>query len=184
MNTRGLWLAAAQADDAGGRVSSTPRMRYVRFGPFDLDTERQELFRGGARIPMSRKVIEVLLILVENPGEVVTRETLRNRLWPPDFHVNYNANVNTTVNKLRLILGDSTDQPTFVATIPRRGYAFIAKTEFLNVPSARQDTSPLAARTELKAKATFPSWFSAKVVSFLVIGMIVGALVAYLIVRN
>ncbi len=178
MNTRSLWMQPLQSDDAAPLISTSPA-RYVRFGSFDLDRQRQELFREGVRIPMSRKVLEVLMILIERPGDVVTRETLRNRLWPPDFHVNYNANVNTTVNKLRLILGDSTDQPMFVATIPRRGYAFIAKTEFLDRPSVRESSSPLATSRDSAPKERFQSGVAGKVLGLLLAGMIMGALVAY-----
>ena len=76
------------------------------------------------------------MILIEKPGDIVTRESLRSRLWPPDQNVNFDANVNTTVNKLRQVLGDSTNQPAFVETIPRRGYVFVARTEYSDQPSA------------------------------------------------
>jgi DNA-binding winged helix-turn-helix (wHTH) protein len=185
MNSRSLWMQASQPDDAL-RVLPTPRPRYVRFGAFELDLQRQELFRAGLRVPVSHKVLEVLLILIEKPGEVVTRETLRNRLWPADFHVNYNANVNTNVNKLRLILGDSTDQPTFVATIPRRGYAFVARTEYSNQP-CHAVTRPLAVSSELSqplyesGKFKFQvTWFIAKVGGLLLAGITIGATVGYL----
>jgi DNA-binding winged helix-turn-helix (wHTH) protein len=71
----------------------------------------------------------VLLALVERPGETVTREALRARLWPGDTFVNYDANVNTTVNKLRLVLGDSPEKPMYVETIPRQGYCFLGNVE-------------------------------------------------------
>src|SRR6267143_119538 len=72
----------------------------------------------------------VLLTLLEKPGEVVTREELRFRLWPADTHVNYDANVNTTVNKLRQALGDSSEKPLYIETIPRKGYCLIVQPEF------------------------------------------------------
>src|SRR5882762_4512388 len=83
--------------------------RYVLFGPF--------------------RVYQVLLTLLEKPGDVVTREELRVRLWPADTHVNYDANVNTTVNKLRQALGDSSDKPLYIETIPRKGYCFLLQPE-------------------------------------------------------
>ncbi len=85
--------------------------RYVHFGPFRIDQQRQEVTRNGSRLKLQGKVYQVLLTLLEKPGEVVTREELRTRLWPADTHVNYDANVNTTVNKLRQALGDSSDKP-------------------------------------------------------------------------
>src|SRR5438045_2476086 len=72
--------------------------RYVLFGPFRIDQQRQEVTRNGARLKLQGKVYQVLLTLLEKPGDVVTREELRMRLWPADTHVNYGANVNTPVN--------------------------------------------------------------------------------------
>ncbi|PYU41960.1 MAG: hypothetical protein DMG53_20710 [Acidobacteria bacterium] len=115
--------------------------RYVRFGTFQLDLEKEELFKNGARVKLQSKVCEALLALLSKPGEIVTREELRRQLWPSDTHVNYDANVNTTVNKLRQVLGDSPDQPAFVDTIPRKGYCFVAKVEYLDRPVAPPERS-------------------------------------------
>ena len=103
--------------------------RYIHFGPFRIDQERQEVTRNGIRLKLQGKVYQTLLTLLEKPGEVVTREELRIRLWPADTHVNYDANVNTTVNKLRIALGDSTDKPLYVETIPRKGYSLLVQPE-------------------------------------------------------
>src|ERR1700720_1953819 len=103
--------------------------RYVLFGPFRIDQQRQEVTRNGARLKLQGKVYQVLLTLLEKPGEVVTREELRMRLWPADTHVNYDANVNTTVNKLRQALGDSSDKPLYIETIPRKGYCLLVQPE-------------------------------------------------------
>jgi DNA-binding winged helix-turn-helix (wHTH) protein len=99
--------------------------RYLCFGGFQLDTQRELLFKDGNKMRLPGKVFHTLVALLEKPGEVVTRETLRERLWPEGTFVNYDANVNTTVNKLRLVLGDSPDQPEFIETIPRLGYCFV-----------------------------------------------------------
>src|SRR5690242_21600746 len=106
--------------------------RYVSFGPFRIDQQRQEVSRDGSRLKLQGKVYQILLTLLEKPGEVVTREELRMRLWPADTHVNYDANVNTTVNKLRIALGDSTDKPLYVETIPRKGYSLLVQPEISN----------------------------------------------------
>jgi len=103
--------------------------RYVSFAQFQVDLQREELFKDGARVHIPSKVYQVLLALVERPGEIVTRDDLRARLWPGGTFVNYDANVNTTVNKLRLALGDSPDQPMYVETIPRQGYCFVGTVE-------------------------------------------------------
>ena len=85
--------------------------------------------RNGIRLKLQGKVYQTLLTLLEKPGEVVTREELRTRLWPADTHVNYDANVNTTVNKLRIALGDSSDKPLYIETIPRKGYSLLVQPE-------------------------------------------------------
>jgi DNA-binding winged helix-turn-helix (wHTH) protein len=106
--------------------------RYIHFGPFRIDQQRQEVTRNGIRLKLQGKVYQTLLTLLEKPGEVVTREELRLRLWPADTHVNYDANVNTTVNKLRIALGDSSDKPLYVETIPRKGYSLLVQPEVSN----------------------------------------------------
>jgi len=98
---------AARAGASQG--SSQLNARYIRFGPFQVDQQRQEVCKSGSRLKLQGKVYQVLLALIEKQGEFVTREELRMRLWPADTHVNYDANVNTTVNKLRQALGDSSD---------------------------------------------------------------------------
>jgi DNA-binding winged helix-turn-helix (wHTH) protein len=191
MNTRIIPMQLSQSDDDLNLLSNPPA-RYVRFGPYVLDLQRQELFRAGMRVPLPRKVFEVLLILIEKRGEVVTREALRARLWPPDWHVNYNANVNTAINKLRQLLGDSSGQPTFVETIPRRGYSFIARTEYSNQPPARETRTHLAPESESltgpisgSGKPFVPAtpqstWFALGVAGLLIAGIFVGAVAAYL----
>src|ERR1700756_2273809 len=103
--------------------------RYLCFGQFQVDLQREELFKEGSRVRIPSKVFQVLLALLERPGEIVTREALRARLWPDNTFVNYDANVNTTVNKLRLALGDSPEKPMYVETIPRQGYCFLGDVE-------------------------------------------------------
>jgi len=114
--------------------------RYLCFGQFRVDLQREELFKEGSRVRIPSKVFQVLLALVERPGEIVTREALRVRLWPGGTFVNYDANVNTTVNKLRRALGDLPEKPMYVETIPRQGYCFLGNVErgsgVLTIPAA------------------------------------------------
>src|SRR5258707_9939217 len=117
---------------AGPSRAPAVRPRYIRFGPFQVDQQRQEVSKNGVRLKLQGKVYQVLLALIEKQGEVVTREELRLRLWPADTHVNYDANVNTTVNKLRQALGDSTDKPLYIETIPRKGYCLLVQPEVSN----------------------------------------------------
>jgi len=122
-------MSAALAARGHGLSAAQAQNRYVSFGHFQVDLQREELFKDGARVPIPSKVYQVLLALVERPGEIVTRDDLRARLWPGGTFVNYDANVNTTVNKLRLALGDSPDQPIYVETVPRQGYCFVGAVE-------------------------------------------------------
>jgi DNA-binding winged helix-turn-helix (wHTH) protein len=167
---------------------------YLRFGSFHLDVARRELFREGLRVKVQSKVIEALLILVENRGQIITRETLRERLWPGDTQMNYDANVNTTVNKLRHALGDSHDLPLYVETIPRRGYTFIAKTEFVEQPAvlSRERSAPAAGASESTVHPSLKDfvgglkaskWFAAGAISLFVGAMLFGAAVVLFVYR-
>jgi len=97
----------------------------VRFGPFEVNLRSHLLRKNGMRIRMEEKPFQILEILLEHAGQLVTRKTLSERLWP-DTHVAYEHGLNTAVNKLRGLLGDSAQSPRFVETIPRLGYRFIA----------------------------------------------------------
>lgn len=122
--------------------------RYACFGPFQVDLRREELLKHGERIHVPAKVYQILLALIEKPGEIVTREDLRARLWPGGTFVNFDANVNTTVNKLRLTLGDSPEKPAYVETIPRQGYCFVGTVERKHEPPKTMETlaTPVRAR--------------------------------------
>ncbi len=99
--------------------------RLVRFGAFEVDLRAGELRKDGARLKLTGQPFQVLTILLEQPGEVVTREELQKRLWPDTF-VDVDHNLNTAINKIREVLADSAESPRFVETLPRRGYRFIA----------------------------------------------------------
>ena len=158
--------------------------RFVRFGPFQVDQQRQEVTKNGTRLKLQGKVYQVLVALLEKPGEVVTREGLRQRLWPADTHVNYDANVNTTVNKLRQVLGDSTDKPLYIETIPRKGYCLVMPSEASDVPgvpltpnAVTENVSALAAPvlTEEPEHARSGFWIPIGVVGLILAGMLLGA---------
>jgi Tol biopolymer transport system component/DNA-binding winged helix-turn-helix (wHTH) protein len=99
--------------------------QVIRFATFEVDLQAQELRKGGLRLKLSGQPFQVLAILLEQPGVVVTREELQKRLWPDTF-VDVDHNLNTAINKIREVLGDSAENPRFVETLPRRGYRFIA----------------------------------------------------------
>ena len=101
----------------------------LRFGTFEVDLRAGELRKSGVKIRIQEKPFQILEALLEHPGEVVTREELHQRLWPPDTFVDFDGSLNAATNKLREALGDSADNPRFVETLPRRGYRFIAPVE-------------------------------------------------------
>ena len=124
--------------DSGPERGPLSSGRYVFFGPFRIDQRRQELSRDGIRIKLQGKVYQALLTLLERPCEIITREDLCVRLWPDDTHVNYDASVNTAVNKLRRALGDSSDDPVYIETVPKKGYCLLVRPEVSNVSENSQ----------------------------------------------
>jgi DNA-binding winged helix-turn-helix (wHTH) protein len=169
-----------ETDARAGRTFQLPS-RYIRFGPFEIDQQRQEVTKSGARLRLQGKVYQVLLALIEKRGEVVTREELRVRLWPADTHVNYDANVNTTVNKLRQALGDSSDQPLYIETVPRRGYCLVVQPEYSDLPLAPATAPDRGSNGKPRSKAALlispksDMWITIGVISLIIAGMLLGA---------
>jgi TolB-like protein/DNA-binding winged helix-turn-helix (wHTH) protein/Tfp pilus assembly protein PilF len=106
-----------------GSVGQAPRT--YRFGTFTLDARTGELRNAGQRTPLRDQPLQVLLTLLEKPGELVSREELTRRLWPAGTYVDYDRGLNKAVNHLREALGDSAEQPRFIETLPRKGYRFL-----------------------------------------------------------
>ncbi len=100
--------------------------KRIRFGLYEANLESGELFKNGQKLRLQEQPFQVLVALVERPGEVVTRDDLRQRLWPSDTFVDFEHSLNTAINKVRDVLGDTAANPRFVETLPRRGYRFIA----------------------------------------------------------
>jgi TolB-like protein/DNA-binding winged helix-turn-helix (wHTH) protein len=117
-----------------------PSVRSVRFGVFEVDLRSAELRKRGTRLRLQGQPYSLLITLLKQPGEVVTREALRSSLWPQDTFVDFDHSLGTAVNKLRDVLGDSATNPRFVETLPRRGYRFIAP---VVIVEESEDTSVL-----------------------------------------
>src|SRR5277367_4490188 len=98
----------------------------VLFGLFEADLQSGELWKAGKRIKIQSQPFKVLCVLLEHPGEVVTREDLQVRVWGKDTIVDFDHSLGTAINKIREALGDSAESPRFVETLARRGYRFIA----------------------------------------------------------
>ena len=131
-------------------MSETPAHapRLVKFGVYELDLHSGELRKSGARLSLQQQPLQLLSVLLEQPGELVTREELRKRLWPDDTFVDFEHGLNAAVKRLRDTLGDSADSPRFVETVPRRGYRFIAPTGPPNTSIA--PTAPAAGRWRVR----------------------------------
>src|SRR5688572_25880996 len=114
----------------------------IRFAEFEVDLQSQELFRDGAPVRLPNQSFLALAALLERPGQLVTREELRSRLWPDNRVVEFEQGLNAIINRLREALGDSADQPRYIETLPRRGYRFIGP---LSAPQpAASAPSPVA----------------------------------------
>jgi cholera toxin transcriptional activator len=136
-----------------------PARRY-RFGAFEADATTGELRRQGIRIRLNAQPFQVLCLLLERPGELLTREEISRELWPDGTFVDYEHGVNSAVNRIRESLGDTASSPKFIETLARRGYRFVAPVERIalgesqspSVPEAASDSdSPSALRTEQPA---------------------------------
>src|SRR5437016_4560384 len=124
-------MAAGSASGTGDGTSK------VKFGIFEADLRAGELRRNGSKVKLQEQPFQVLTVLLERPGEVVSREDLRTKLWPSDTFVDFDHGLNAAVRRLRDALGDSAENPRFVETLARRGYRFLAPVEFPSV-----ETSP------------------------------------------
>jgi len=104
----------------------SPAGRFARFGVFEVDLVAGELRKGGVRIRLQEQPFQLLACLIERSGDLVTREELRQKLWPADTFVDFDHSLNTAINKLREALGDSASNPRYIETLARRGYRFLA----------------------------------------------------------
>lgn len=129
-------------------MSSTPTRRksVACFGVFEVDLDARELRKQGRKLRLQEQPFAVLAALIEQPGSILEREELRSRLWPADTFVDFDHSVNTAVNKLREVLGDSASSPRFIETIARRGYRFIAEVQWQGeTPAAvSHDSAPVS----------------------------------------
>src|SRR5712671_1361770 len=110
-------------------MSATEHRRVVRFGVFTFDPRAGELLKQGRKLKIQGQPVEILAMLLERPGEIITREEFQKRLWPENTFVDFEHSLNAAVKRLRDAMGDSADAPQYVETLARRGYRFIAPVE-------------------------------------------------------
>src|SRR5579862_8721915 len=106
--------------------TSTSTVSVLRFGLFDLDVRAGELRKSGMKLRLQGQPLQVLAILLEHAGELVTREELRSQIWTADTFVDFDHSLHNAIARLREVLGDSAETPRYIETLPRRGYRFIA----------------------------------------------------------
>ncbi|MGB7437386.1 MAG: winged helix-turn-helix domain-containing protein, partial [Candidatus Acidiferrum sp.] len=131
-------------------AKSTTRRRFYRFGLFEADLDLGTLTRQGAPVKLQDQPFRILVLLLETPGEILSREELRKNIWPDGTYVDFDGSLNTALMKLRAALNDSSDNPLFIETVPRKGYRFIAPVEVCKIESA-------AITTAIRIEANDPS---------------------------
>jgi len=115
-------------------VSPVPLSGVIRFDVFELDLRAAELYKAGRKIKLQIQPFRALTLLLERPGEVITREEFEKRLWPEDTFIDFDHSLNTAIKKLRQALGDDKKKPRFVETLPKRGYRFIGDLDRASLP--------------------------------------------------
>ncbi len=131
-------IASATLSCVPVEPSAAKQPSSIRFGAFEADLGVRELRKNGRRLKLQEQPFGVLSVLLERAGSIVSREELRQRLWPADTFVDFDHSLNTAVNKLREVLGDSAGSPRFIETVARRGYRFVAEIQ----PQALTDADP------------------------------------------
>jgi TolB-like protein/DNA-binding winged helix-turn-helix (wHTH) protein/Tfp pilus assembly protein PilF len=157
-------------------------LKAVRFGPFEADLRAGELRKHGVKLKLVGQPFEVLAMLLECPGQLVTREELRARLWPTDTFVDFDHGLNAAVNKLRDALSESAEKPTYVETLPRRGYRFISAVDLpdslglkLPVPSMPSlESSVVVAETQIPSRYRQSRVFVTALVLVVVLAVVFG----------
>ena len=158
-------------------MEAVPQTRKTRFGPYEVDLRSGEVHKHGIRLKLQDQPFQVLAILLEHSGEVVTRDELRQKLWPADTFVDFDTGLNSAIKKLRDVLSDSADDPRYIETLPRRGYRFIAHVENGDLPAPvpiekrLATVPPVGPRTEPPKKRHFI--VAVGVAAFLVVAALV-----------
>jgi TolB-like protein/DNA-binding winged helix-turn-helix (wHTH) protein/Flp pilus assembly protein TadD len=164
--------------------------RRLRFGTFELDVRAGELCKHGLRIRLQEQPLQVLAMLLEHPGEVVTREELQKRLWPADTFVDFDHGLNKAISKIREALGDSAESPRYVETVARRGYRFLAEVKAADtapvtnheLPSVPRAPADVRERSDVAADIAMPKPIvrpAARMVSVLAVLLAIASLAAW-----
>ena len=160
-----------------GEASTATR---YRFGPFELNTAEESLARNGTRVRVQDLPYRLLVMLLERPGEIVTREEVRQRLWPENTFVEFDNSLGVAIRKVRDALNDDADTPRYVETLPRRGYRFVAPVTVVGSEATAQPAETLTPVTVVgignPSKSTFPSSYGSRR-SWVIAGVVTGVAV-------
>ncbi len=133
-------------------------VKIARFGVFELNLDASELRKNGAKLRLQEQPFQVLVLLLERAGDVVTREDLRQKLWPSNTFVDFDHSLNTAVNKLRETLGDSASSPRYIETVARRGYRFIAPVQTVETAAGPSSETPSSEAAKASLNALHPEF--------------------------
>jgi DNA-binding winged helix-turn-helix (wHTH) protein len=139
----------------GTAMSASEQQRVVRFGVFTFDPRAGELLKLGRKLKIQGQPVEILAMLLERPGEIVTREEFQKRLWPDNTFVDFEHSLNAAVKRLRDAMGDSADAPQYVETLARRGYRFIAVIEPQEQPNEKPAAETQVGQSNWPLRANF-----------------------------
>jgi len=173
-------LPDSLADGGEPVPSPVSTSRRLAFGTFEADLHSGELRKGGVRLRLQAQPFQLLVMLLERPGELVTREEICQKLWSTDTFVDFDRSLGTAINKIREVLEDSATEPRFVETLPRRGYRFIAPVVPVVESSQDRSSLPLGSTTKEEHRSPLSRrliWISACVV------LVASALVAWYSLR-
>jgi cholera toxin transcriptional activator len=145
-------------------TDSRPAQSY-RFGIFDADTATGELRRQGMRVKLNAQPFQVLCMLLERPGELLTREEISRELWPDGTFVDFDHGVNSAINRIREALGDTAGNPRFVETLARRGYRFVAPVERIDSRENPPSSATNPADSKSNGRGSAPEYHAAKPLS-------------------
>src|SRR5262249_13066308 len=144
--------------------------QFARFGSYEVDFRERKLTKWGVRIRLQEQPLRIMALLLERPGQLVTREEIRLQVWPQDLFVDFDAALNTAVGKLRAALSDSADNPRFLETVPRHGYRFVAPVAWS--PELEEPVTATPEATPGRRKRLY-WWYAA--VALIVAGAAIGA---------
>jgi DNA-binding winged helix-turn-helix (wHTH) protein len=141
-------------------LDRSQRPEVFRFGVFEVDTRAGELRKNGIKLKLQEQPFQVLCMLLERAGELVSRQELRTRLWPADTFVDFEHGLNVAVRRVRDTLGDSAETPVYIETLPRRGYRFLLPVVSANGAAETPTRPPELARSYYSPVSRWPWAFS------------------------